>query len=252
MPPVRTESVPLRDIDLSGSFQPRERVDPERAAHYAFRYLGGEDFPPVVVFGWNLRKPFYLADGFTRLEAHKINVRAGHKEYGHITAEIRGGGSREAEFFALAANIRNGYPLSNLDKRKSVLAMLSDGTWGNPYACPNPECEAVRRANEDVNKCRKCKTLLWTDQRIADHCGVSKPFVWGLRKELDSGEPVHGEQAESGADPSKWWKETSGYFYRFRLRIEERYSEYAQGLIAAAWKVIEEEERRLSGGNEST
>jgi hypothetical protein len=66
---------------------------------------------------------------------------------------VRAGTVRDAILFSLGANRAHGLRVTNADKRKAVGAMLADAEWS-----------------------------AWSDRKIADACGVSQPFVSGMRK----------------------------------------------------------------------
>jgi hypothetical protein len=127
--------------------QPRAELDQELVAEYAEAMEGGAKFPPVVVFQ-DGDATNWLADGFHRLEAARAS---GLKE---IEAEVRRGSLREAILFSVGANATHGKRRTNQDKRRAVSKLLADKEWS-----------------------------AWSDNKIAQHTGVSQPFVSSLRKE---------------------------------------------------------------------
>lgn len=135
----------LNAIRIDGGTQSRVEINMEAVADYAEAVKVGIEFPPVVVFHDGV--DHWLADGFHRYHAHKQAGKAS------IHAEVRDGTARDAILHSLGANCTHGLRRTNADKRKAVSAMLSDGEWS-----------------------------AWSDRKIADACGVSQPFVSGLRK----------------------------------------------------------------------
>jgi hypothetical protein len=91
---------------------------------------------------------YTLADGFHRYRA------AGLAGLSALPCDVYNGTPRDAILYATSHNL-HGQPLSNTDKRKRVLTLLRDPEWQQ-----------------------------WSDHTIARHCGVTQPFVSGLRKSL--------------------------------------------------------------------
>ena len=135
--------LPLKEIRLNGGTQMRESIDQDTVQDYAGLL---DELPPVVVF--NDGKQHWLADGFHRVKAAQFADRDA------IACEIRQGSRRDAVLFAVSANARHGLRRSNADKRKGVMALLSDKEW-----------------------CR------WSDREIARQCAVSGALVTVLRRE---------------------------------------------------------------------
>lgn len=135
----------LNAIRIDGGTQARVQIDNDAVGDYAEAVKAGIGFPPIVVF--HDGADHWLADGFHRYHAHKQAGKAG------IVADIRSGTVRDAILFSLGANCTHGLRRTNADKRKAVTAMLGDSEW-----------------------------CAWSDRKIADLCGVSQPFVSGLRK----------------------------------------------------------------------
>lgn len=97
------------------------------------------DMPVVFHDG----KDYYLADGFTRLEAHK---RAGHKK---MECEVREGGLSQAiEYAHSEANATHGQPLDDGAKKKKIEWHLQHEKW-----------------------------KFYTGQVIADRCGLTKRYA---------------------------------------------------------------------------
>lgn len=135
----------LNAIRIDGGTQSRVEINNEAVADYAEAVKVGIEFPAIVVF--HDGADYWLADGFHRYHAHKQAGKAS------IQAEVRDGTVREAILYSLGANSSHGLRRTNADKRKVVAAMLADDEWSG-----------------------------WSDRKIADLCGVSQPFVSGMRK----------------------------------------------------------------------
>jgi hypothetical protein len=142
---LNTQIFSLKGISLDEEIQSRVELDREYVREYAKDLLGGNRFPPVILF--NDGEKYHLADGFHRYEAHKL---AGLKT---IRAEVRDGSKRDAILFAVGCNAAHGKRRENKDKRKAVRKLLSDPEWRN-----------------------------LSDNEIARLCRVSQPFVSKLRK----------------------------------------------------------------------
>lgn len=137
----------IADIRVNGGTQSRAAINQEVASDYADLVRAGAVFPPVTVFFDGVS--YWLADGFHRYEAH---VSAGAYE---IAADIRQGTQRDAILFSVGANASHGLRRTNDDKRRAVLTLLNDAEWSK-----------------------------WSDREIARACGVSQPFVSGIRPRL--------------------------------------------------------------------
>ena len=114
----------------------------------------GAKFPPVTVFSNGV--DYYLVDGFHRY-LHTKKISRGIDE---IMADIHEGTKRDAILFSASVNATHGLRLTNQDKRKHVLVLLTDDEWAR-----------------------------WSDRDIAKHCKVTQPFVSKIRKDIitDSG-----------------------------------------------------------------
>ncbi len=139
-------SVELRKIRMDGGTQSRAAINEATVAEYAEAMANPETvFPPVVVFFDG--KDYWLADGFHRVAAW---TQLGRTD---IPAEIRQGDLRRAILYSLSANSTHGLHRTNEDKRRAVNVLLGDPEW-----------------------------MAWSDREIAKVCGVSHPFVSGLRE----------------------------------------------------------------------
>lgn len=143
------KKININEIEISGGTQQREKINDEVVAEYAHAMKSGAEFPPVIVFSDGARN--WLADGFHRWHAARSISMT------EIQAKISSGTQREAILFSAGANNEHGLRLTNADKRRAVGILLADKEW----------CE-------------------WSDREIANHCGVTHPFVSKLRpnKEL--------------------------------------------------------------------
>jgi len=118
--PIR--DIPIRFIKVHGAMQARVAMDQGAIQDYAEAMKDGAHFPPVVIF--QDADVYWLGDGFHRLEAAQL---AGKK---NIKSEIRLGGVREAQLYAIGANHTHGLRRTNADKRKAVNMLLDDPEWG--------------------------------------------------------------------------------------------------------------------------
>jgi uncharacterized ParB-like nuclease family protein len=133
----------LNAIRIDGGTQPREHIDMEVVGDYAEAIKVGIEFPPVVVFHDGAE--YWLADGFHRWHAHNQAEKAS------IEANVCPGSLDDAKLFASGSNGDHGLRRTNADKRLAVL--MAVGVKGD-----------------------------WSDTKIAEHCGVSVPFVSAIRR----------------------------------------------------------------------
>jgi ParB-like nuclease domain len=147
-PAVTTADVPLEELAIGEETQARARLNPATVEEYAEAMREGVLFEPVALFTQG-DEPYWVADGFHRIKA------ARQVGFTTIAALVRQGSKREALLYACAANATHGLPRTNADKRKAVETLLRDDEWGT-----------------------------WSDNHIAQHCGVSQPFVSQLRASL--------------------------------------------------------------------
>lgn len=134
-------------IRVEPELQARVSLDPVVVSDYA---LSINSLPPVVVYFDGTYH--FLADGHLRLAAHKKAKRQ------VVRAEVRLGTKRDAQLFAVGANMAHGLRRSRADKRRAVQLLLADSHWAS-------------------------RTSTW----IAEHAGVSEPFVSKVRDELGDG-----------------------------------------------------------------
>jgi hypothetical protein len=147
--------LPLKELRLNGGTQMRAELDLGTIQEYAEIF---DELPPVVVFEDD-RQHYWLADGFYRAKAA---IFAGRDA---INCEVRQGTRREAVLFAVGSNANHGVRRTNADKRKCVLALLSDREWAK-----------------------------WSSHEIARQCGVAFSFVHTLRKLAEGPSPNPNRQ----------------------------------------------------------
>ena len=161
--------IPIKFIRTNGKTQVRMAMDQGAICEYAEAMKEGVQFPPVVLF---LDKDIYwLGDGFHRVEAAQA---AGKK---NIKADVRQGGLREAQFFAIGANHDHGLRRTNADKRNAVSLLLDDAQWSE-----------------------------WTNRQIAKQAGVAPGLVDKMRAErvptVGTPEPKESQRKEDAMPPA--------------------------------------------------
>lgn len=140
------------DLDLlviDKGTQSRAEINRGQVAQYVEDLENGANFTPIYAIFDGLS--YYLADGFHRYHAHR---QAGLKQ---INAEVDNGTLDDAILYATSANKDHGLPRTNADKHQSVQMTLK-----------NP------------------RSMSWTDQAVADWCGVSRQFVNKVRGDAKS------------------------------------------------------------------
>jgi hypothetical protein len=108
-------------IRTDGATQPRAAIHEPTVAEYAEAIEAGVVLPPVTVF--NDGGTYWLADGFHRVAATK---RIGCLD---IEVDLRVGTRRDAMLHSFGANATHGLRRTNDDKRRAIVAMLSDPDW---------------------------------------------------------------------------------------------------------------------------
>lgn len=137
----------ISEIQTDG-LQARVSTDAGTVEEYAEAMAAGKVFPPMVVFSDG--NETWLADGLHRLSAYIAN---GVEE---VTVDEREGTRDDALWYAVAANKNHGLKRTNADKRKAVkMALELHGEM--------------------------------SDRAIAEHVGVTHPFVSSLRELTASG-----------------------------------------------------------------
>ena len=145
---MKTKTIKLSEIVIDAGTQ--QRVEPTQSVidEYSEAIKCGAKFPPVTVFSNGVT--YYLVDGFHRYFAYK---KAGGID--DVLAEVHEGTKRDAILFSASVNGTHGLRLTNQDKRKHVLVLLTDDEWSQ-----------------------------WSDRDIAKHCKVTQPFVSKIRKDI--------------------------------------------------------------------
>ena len=111
----------LTKIKIDGGTQSRAKIDQDVVAEYADSMLNGAQFPPIIVFHDGAE--YWLADGFHRyFAAKRANIP-------NLKCNIQEGTQRDAILFSFGANHDHGLRRTVADKRKAVVAMLSDIEW---------------------------------------------------------------------------------------------------------------------------
>lgn len=142
-----TDMLALSDIRTDAGTQPRAGTNSTVVDDYTAFLLAGIKLPPVTVF--HDGTDYLLADGFHRYAAHQLAKRK------KIAVDVRQGTHRDAVLFSLGANRTHGLQSSPGDKRRAIEKMLRDDEW-----------------------------VTWSDNRIAEHIGVSQTYVSGVRRDL--------------------------------------------------------------------
>jgi len=124
--------------------QCRASIDSGTVTEYKEALTANVVFPPLVVFYDGA--VHWVADGFHRGSAYRESGAA------KCPCDVRQGTKRDAILYAVGANTGHGLRRSNADKRRAVETLLKDAEWSGK-----------------------------SDEWIATKCGVSRPFVIGLR-----------------------------------------------------------------------
>jgi SAM-dependent methyltransferase len=119
-----TITVRLPDVTIDPKIQLKARgVDNDTVAAYVEAITNGAEFPPIVVFddGETLR----LADGFHRVSAARFLGLA------DVEAEVNRGSREEAMIYAATANVTNGRPMSQKQKREAGERLIGLTDWSD-------------------------------------------------------------------------------------------------------------------------
>ena len=141
------KTINIKAIRIDGGTQSRVEIHNETVADYADAIKSAAKFPPMVVF--HDGADYWLADGFHRWHAFNKAGKASTE------IDLRIGTRRDAVLFSFGVNGTHGMRRMNADKRKAVKSMLEDSEWA-----------------------------AWSDNKIADTCGVSHPFVAEIRRSI--------------------------------------------------------------------
>jgi uncharacterized ParB-like nuclease family protein len=145
----KPEYLPMSLIRTDGGTQAREEISTAVAVEYAEAQREGAELPPVVLYHDKDGDTYWLADGFHRFQAHRLNNRE------DILSVVRDGTRRDAVLHAVGANRDHGLRRTNGDKKKAVMTLLEDPEWGT-----------------------------WSDNQIAKASGVSPTTVGTYRASL--------------------------------------------------------------------
>lgn len=165
---MATKTIQLEQVKTKDELQPRVSLNLFAVQDYAEAMKEGRTFPPIEVV-WD-GESYWLWDGFHRKKAAE---QAGLVE---IDASVTEGTLEDAQWLALSANKVHGMRRSNEDKGRAVELAL-----GHPNGAS------------------------LSDRQIAEHCGVSHPFVGSIRKELENrvtgnGYQLHDSSYRNGKD----------------------------------------------------
>lgn len=146
--------IPLNKIDLDQSIDVRDEKSSQCIEEYTehLKTPGSVPLPPVVVFGPDSRGMYFLSEGWHRLTAHQ---KAGKTS---IEAVVKPGGWIDAQDYATSknrSNIKHGWRETR-DQKKRILELT------------------IKRHPD------------WSNERIAEHCGMSRPTVIEARSNLSN------------------------------------------------------------------
>lgn len=140
--------LPLKKIRLDERVNMRQETSWVAVQEYAEAIEDGDQFPPAVVFFDGVS--YWLADGFHRIKAA---LKAKLKTF---PCEVRTGTRRDAMIHSAGCNGRHGVRRTNADKRRAVVAFLSDKEWKK-----------------------------WNSAEIARRCAVSAKLVEIIRERMN-------------------------------------------------------------------
>jgi hypothetical protein len=164
MPNIK--SIAIDRIILDPDIQPRAEMDKATIEEYAEVLRSGGKLPPIRLFR-DQEGVLRVADGFTRIAAHK---RAGLTE---IKATVVTGSKRDAMLFAVGANADHGQRRTNADKRRAVMTLLNDPEWSQ-------------------------QSQTW----IAEKCAVSQQFISQIRSQLYNS-CINGAESDKPKTPGR-------------------------------------------------
>lgn len=120
-PKVKLMHLPPGKLKLDDRVNLRAETHWVVVQEYAEAMEEGDQFPAVVVF--HDGTVHWVADGFHRTRA-ALKVKAKT-----IPCEVHYGTRRDAMLYAAGCNVRHGVRRTNKDKRRAVIALLSDREW---------------------------------------------------------------------------------------------------------------------------
>jgi hypothetical protein len=142
-----SEMIQISHIKDGGAQMRVEKINPDIVNEYAEAMLDGAVFPPIVVFFDGA--DHWLGEGYHRIEAAKKIKRES------IDADVRQGTARDAKLYGVGANATHGLRRTQADKRRAVMALITDPEWAQ-----------------------------WSDRKIGEHAKVDGKTVAKLRREL--------------------------------------------------------------------
>jgi len=141
---TQIKTLRLDQISIHGNTQFREQINTQTVNDYAEKMSEGAKFPPLIVVSDGTTN--WLVDGYHRYHASK---KVGFTD---IQVEISNGSKLDAQVIAMGVNNNHGLQRDGMTKRKVVEAAL-------------------------IHPHTKDKS----DREIARICGVSHPYVAGIR-----------------------------------------------------------------------
>lgn len=116
--------VALDKIVIDSTIQLRQRhVDSHTVGAYVEAISAGAEFPAIVIYDDGER--FWLADGFHRISAYRFLNRL------EILADVRQGTRQDALIFAATANVTNGRPMNQAEKREAGERLIKLTDWSD-------------------------------------------------------------------------------------------------------------------------
>ncbi len=166
--PWVTRKLKLNALRRDGDAQPRHGMVGSRTrcdvvTEYATAMNAGAKFPPIIVFSDG--ENYWPADGFHRMAA------ASEANLDEVPCEVRPGSRADAQWFSYSANQSHGLQRNNRDKESAVKAALRHPKGGK-----------------------------LSNKQIAEHVGVSHPFVGGIRRRMEADGSLETVTSRTGAD----------------------------------------------------
>jgi hypothetical protein len=169
--------IPVDDLNIDIELQPRMELNMDYVADLKAALCNGADLPPVTVY--HDGSTYWLADGYHRNFAYAELMKLDPAHYGKIPCIVVKGTKRDAILHAVGANHDHGLRRGTADKIKAVRILLYEETWQK-----------------------------WSDNKIAEQCHVSPPFVAKQRAKI-------AEEMAENPDPSEQTSEgASSNIYR--------------------------------------
>ena len=171
---AKPKRINLSEIERNDIRQPRDGMNKNYVAELQEALTEGVSVPGVIVFSKDGRAPFFLADGWHRLEAHKV---LGMKD---IDAEIKTGSAFDAFRFSLGANTEHGLRRTNADKHRAVkLALESEEIGGMSDNAIGDICRVDRRLVAEIRKQVAPPESTGTNVHVDEESGESAPETNG-------------------------------------------------------------------------